>query len=167
VRKSFKAGTGVLVLVAAGFASASILAGGGLGAVLRSLTGTTETETHVTTGTTTVPGGRRVVVCKATESRKHPFRTIVVDQHAVASVLKHGGHIGACTGSETPTRRGHHGEHHPTSSSRGATTTTVGDTQDESSHSSPSTSGHGNSSEHGDGADDGTGAVRGSGAHGK
>jgi hypothetical protein len=55
----------------------------------------------------------RVQVCHATGSKKHPFVTITVDSHAVAAVTKHGGHVGPCTGTETPrpkhSNRSNHG----------------------------------------------------------
>jgi hypothetical protein len=49
------------------------------------------------TGTTP---GRRVTICHRTKSRKHRFVTITVSQHAVAAHLRHGDHLGPCTGKE-------------------------------------------------------------------
>ncbi|MDX6472650.1 MAG: hypothetical protein QOK22_1466, partial [Gaiellaceae bacterium] len=93
----------VVVIAAAGFAAASIASGASLVSVL---TGTTAT-TAPTTTTSTTPGGdeggkgRRVTVCHVTGSKKHPAVTITVSEHGAASAIKHGGHLGACTGSET------------------------------------------------------------------
>jgi hypothetical protein len=49
----------------------------------------------------------RVVVCHLTGSKKHPFKTISVAASAVAAVTKAGGHVGACTGTETRRTKGH------------------------------------------------------------
>jgi hypothetical protein len=43
----------------------------------------------------------RVTVCHLTGSKKHPYRTIKVAPKAVNAATKHGGHLGACTGTET------------------------------------------------------------------
>jgi hypothetical protein len=48
----------------------------------------------------------RVVVCHLTGSKKHPFKTITVASSAVAATTKGGGHVGACTGSETRRAKG-------------------------------------------------------------
>jgi hypothetical protein len=45
-------------------------------------------------------------VCHVTGSKKHPAVTVTVSEHAAASVIKHGGHLGACTGSETAKPKG-------------------------------------------------------------
>jgi hypothetical protein len=42
----------------------------------------------------------RVQVCHRTHSKKHPFRTITVSVRAVKAHLRHGDHVGACTGTE-------------------------------------------------------------------
>jgi hypothetical protein len=97
----------VVALGAAGFAAASIAAGGHF---VQMLTGTGDTVTTptvtvaTTTTSTTTPtttgegggGGRRVTLCHHTGSKKHPFHTITVDQHAVGAHLRHGDTPGAC-----------------------------------------------------------------------
>jgi hypothetical protein len=50
----------------------------------------------------------RVTICHLTGSRKHPGHTITVSSHAVPAHLRHGDHLGACTGLETPKGK-HHG----------------------------------------------------------
>jgi hypothetical protein len=49
----------------------------------------------------------RVTVCHLTGSKKHPAVTIAVAPSAVNAVLKGGGHVGACNGTETPKHHGH------------------------------------------------------------
>lgn len=44
----------------------------------------------------------RVVICHLTGSRQHPAHTITVSSASVAAHLRHGDHLGPCTGSETP-----------------------------------------------------------------
>jgi hypothetical protein len=56
----------------------------------------------------------RVQVCHLTGSKKHPFHTITVSSKAVAAHVRHGDHVGACTGSET--RKPKHGKGHSTES---------------------------------------------------
>ena len=48
----------------------------------------------------------RVTICHATGSKKHPAHTITVSPAAVRAHLRHGDHVGPCTGAET--QRGHH-----------------------------------------------------------
>jgi hypothetical protein len=43
----------------------------------------------------------RVQICHLTGSKKHPFHTITVSSKAVAAHVRHGDHVGACTGAET------------------------------------------------------------------
>jgi hypothetical protein len=43
----------------------------------------------------------KVTICHLTGSKKHPARTITVSSKAVAAHLRHGDHVGACTGTET------------------------------------------------------------------
>jgi hypothetical protein len=50
----------------------------------------------------------RVTICHLTGSKKHPGHTITVSSHAVRAHLRHGDHLGACTGLET--RKGKHGK---------------------------------------------------------
>ncbi len=99
----------VAALGAAGFAAASIASGGRL---VHMLTGTDATVTVATTTTettTTETGehgggtahGRRVAMCHHTGSKKHPFHTISVDQHAVAAHLRHHDTLGACAPAST------------------------------------------------------------------
>ena len=52
----------------------------------------------------------RVVLCHLTGSKKHPGHTITVSSHAVRAHMRHGDHLGACTGLETP--RAKHGKGH-------------------------------------------------------
>ena len=52
----------------------------------------------------------RVTICHLTGSKKHPGHTITVSSHAVRAHLRHGDHLGACTGLET--RKGKHGNGH-------------------------------------------------------
>jgi hypothetical protein len=48
----------------------------------------------------------KVTVCHLTGSKKHPAVTISVAASAVAAVLKGGGHLGPCTGTEKPKAHG-------------------------------------------------------------
>jgi hypothetical protein len=53
----------------------------------------------------------RVLICHITGSKKHPAHTITVSARAVRAHLRHGDHLGACTGTETPRTHGHgHGQ---------------------------------------------------------
>lgn len=60
----------------------------------------------------------RVLICHLTGSKKHPGHTITVSSHAVAAHLRHGDHLGACTGLET--RKAKHGKGHEATSSGSA-----------------------------------------------
>jgi hypothetical protein len=51
----------------------------------------------------------RVTICHLTGSKKHPGHTITVSSAAVKAHLKHGDHLGACTGNETVKSHGHNG----------------------------------------------------------
>src|SRR5258706_7682588 len=51
----------------------------------------------------------RVQICHRTGSKKHPFHTITVSNKAVAAHLRHGDHLGPCTGAETVTPKQHNG----------------------------------------------------------
>jgi hypothetical protein len=75
----------------------------------------------------------RVTICHITHSKKHPAHTITVSSAAVAAHLRHGDHLGACTGTET---RRAHGKAAHGKATRG---------HDASSHSH----GHGNGHGHG------------------
>ena len=46
----------------------------------------------------------RVQICHRTHSAKHPFHTITVSAAAVPAHLRHGDHLGACTGTEPFTK---------------------------------------------------------------
>ena len=48
----------------------------------------------------------RVTICHRTGSKKHPGHTITVSSAAVNAHLKHGDHLGACTGTETAKSHG-------------------------------------------------------------
>jgi len=45
----------------------------------------------------------RVTICHLTGSKKHAGHTITISSAAVRAHLKHGDHLGACTGTETRT----------------------------------------------------------------
>jgi hypothetical protein len=45
----------------------------------------------------------RVTICHFTGSKKHPTRTITVSSKSVPAHVRHGDHLGACTGTEKPT----------------------------------------------------------------
>ncbi len=49
----------------------------------------------------------KVTICHLTGSKKHPAHTIRVSSKAVAAHLRHGDHLGACTGTETPKPKKH------------------------------------------------------------
>jgi hypothetical protein len=87
-----------VVLAAAGFAGASIASGGSFAALGHVLTGTIGATTTISTTSTT--GGRTVVLCHRHGGKHHWFKTIAVDQHALRGHLRHGDHVGACTGVE-------------------------------------------------------------------
>jgi hypothetical protein len=41
--------------------------------------------------------GKKVTICHRTHSKKHPFVTITVSQHALKAHLKHGDSVGPCS----------------------------------------------------------------------
>jgi hypothetical protein len=53
----------------------------------------------------------RVQICHLTRSKKHPAHTITVSSAAVAAHLRHGDHLGPCTGNETPRPKHNNGHH--------------------------------------------------------
>jgi hypothetical protein len=65
----------------------------------------------------------RVTICHLTGSKKHPAHTITVSSRAVPAHLRHGDHLGACTGLET--RKGNHGAK-PAAKPAASTSTTHG-----------------------------------------
>jgi len=79
----------------------------------------------------------RVTICHITHSKKHPAHTITVSSAAVAAHLRHGDHLGACTGTET---RRAHGKAAHGKATRG---------HDASSHSHGHGNGHGHGNDHG------------------
>jgi len=79
----------------------------------------------------------RVTICHITGSKKHPAHTITVSSAAVAAHLRHGDHLGACTGTETPRSHGK-----PSTATPAPGHANGGD---DSSH------GHGNGNGHGNG----------------
>jgi hypothetical protein len=152
-----------LVVSAAGFAAASIVAGGSLAAVTRELThGMWTTRTNLDTETTsTTVGGRGVVICH--RRGHHGSKTIVVDEHAVGAHLRHGDTIGYCTtggsGKGHGFGRGH--GHSGGDDDASGTTTTSGTTSISGSTTTDSGNpaggigfGHGHHGHHGDGQGD-------------
>ncbi len=87
----------VVVALAAGFAAASIVAGGSIASGWKMLTGTTRTRTYTINTTSTSVGGRRILICHR-HGRSHYWRfsTMAIDQHALAAHLRHGDRFGAC-----------------------------------------------------------------------
>ncbi len=49
----------------------------------------------------------RVQICHLTGSKKHPAHTITVSSASVPAHLRHGDHLGPCTGNETAKGHGH------------------------------------------------------------
>jgi hypothetical protein len=49
----------------------------------------------------------RVTICHRTGSKKHPGHTITVSAAAVRAHLRHGDHLGRCTGAETARVKSH------------------------------------------------------------
>ncbi len=136
-----------VVVAAAGFAVASIASGARLLDVLTGTTGTTATTT--TAPTTTGAGGRTATVCHLTGSKKHPAVTITVAQNAVAAVIKGGGHLGPCTGTETSRKHvkgsaNGLGKGHNTTTTTTPTTTTAPASTTTTSSPSGRDNGHGN-----------------------
>ena len=125
----------VLVTAAAGFAAASIVTGKSLADVVTGTTATTTSSTTTTGTTTTGQGARRVTICHITGSKKHPAVTITVSQSAVAAHIRHGDHLGACTGTEKS--RAKHGNQSGSSTnnhSNNSTTTTANPGHNGSGH---------------------------------
>ncbi|HZQ15295.1 MAG TPA: hypothetical protein VFA82_00850 [Gaiellaceae bacterium] len=54
----------------------------------------------------------RTAICHHTGSWKHTWHTIVVSSHAVHAHLRHGDHLGACTGLEPLKGKKGHGHEH-------------------------------------------------------
>jgi hypothetical protein len=93
----------------------------------------------------------RVELCHLTGSRKHPGHTITVSSAAVAAHVRHGDHLGACTGNESP-RPKHHDDEDAGSStsttSTSTTATTVTPGQNEHGNWNGQGHGHGNGKGH-------------------
>ena len=68
----------------------------------------------------------RVTICHLTGSKKHPAHTITVSSKAVAAHLRHGDHLGPCTGTEKPKPKKH--------TTTTATVTTAAPTTSSSDH---------------------------------
>lgn len=114
MRKPLSFGIGVVVL-AAGFAGASIIAGGSIGAILSTTVVTTAstptTTTTSTTTTSTTPGGRGVQICWR---RQHfgRYSTVIVGQQQLRGYLRRGGRLGPCIPVRpVPLPVSHHGGH--------------------------------------------------------
>jgi hypothetical protein len=99
MRKPLSLGVGV-VAVAAGFAGASIVAGGSLGAVSgvwHELTGTTRTVTTFTnTNTTSTTPGRGIEVCRWLGRGHRRYSLRFVPQQSLRSDLRGGYRLGPC-----------------------------------------------------------------------
>jgi len=99
MRKPLSLSIGV-VAVAAGFAVASIVAGGSLGAVKgvwRQLTGTTRTLTTFTNTTyTSTTGGRGIEVCRRFGRGHRHFSVRYVSQQSLQASERGGYRIGPC-----------------------------------------------------------------------
>jgi hypothetical protein len=78
----------------------------------------------------------RVQICHLTGSKKHPFHTITVSSAAVAAHVRHGDHVGACTGTET--RRPHPNK----GQGQGATSGTTTHGNQDNDHSNGKAKGH-------------------------
>ncbi len=99
MRKLVAAVVGVVVLAAAGFATASIVKNPGKGHRGISTSGSTTGTVPTQTGTT---GGRKVTICHKTGSKTNPGVTITVSENAWPAHMAHGDQLGAC-----PPRAGH------------------------------------------------------------
>ena len=87
----------------------------------------------------------RVTICHITGSKKHPAHTITVSSAAVAAHLRHGDHLGPCTGTETArAKHAKHAEHTNDNGDQNKNKT------DDSSHGNDSP-GHGNGNGNGHG----------------
>ena len=121
--KRTKAVLALLVVMIAGVASASVVAGKSPAGILQTTTttttttttgttttgttgttttgttttGTTTTGTTTGTTTTTPPAPRKVTLCHHTGSRKNPHTTVSVSSSALRAHLRHGDTPGRCT----------------------------------------------------------------------
>ncbi len=98
MRKLVAAVVGVVVLAAAGFATASVVKSPGKGHAGSSTSGSTTGTLPTQTGTT---GGRKVTICHKTGSKTNPGVTITVSQNALDAHMAHGDQLGPC-----PTKAG-------------------------------------------------------------
>ena len=148
------------LLVAGGFAAASIASGGGLRFV--STTGTTGL-----TGTGPLPS--RVTICHHTHSRKHPSHAITISSHAWPAHARHGDTLGPCTHVPTQTgaltkKHGHghgHGKGHGSQAPIQVTSAQPGNSDHGNQNAQPnqgaSGEGHGNGNGNGNGNGHGEG----------
>jgi ABC-type sugar transport system substrate-binding protein len=95
------------LLLASGFAAASIASGGGLRVLKKTGVGTTST----------VP--KKQTICHHTKSKKNPWVTITVSSNAVPAHLKHGDTTGTCTQSQLSAGKSKKGKKKSSSSSSG------------------------------------------------
>jgi hypothetical protein len=99
-------------------------------------------------------GKQKVTLCHLTHSKKHPAVTITVGAPAVKAHLKHGDHLGACTGAEIAAGKQKNKPNHPNHPSH------------PSKPSHPSTPSTGNTPSNGNGNGNGNNGSNGKG-HGK
>lgn len=85
----------------------------------------------------------RVTICHITGSKKHPAHTIKVAQSAVAAHLRHGDHLGPCTGTETPRKHGKPAAGNKTGDDSGHGNANPGHGNDDPGHGNGNGKGHG------------------------
>ena len=101
MRKTIVLAVATVLLATAGFAGASIATGSGIAGLSDTATRTaTVTVTVTTTTATTTTTQRRVTICHRTKSKRRPFVTLRINVSALAGHLRHGDHLGRCTGKE-------------------------------------------------------------------
>jgi hypothetical protein len=133
------------LLLAAGFAAASIASGGGLRLL----------DTTGTTGTTSTVSHKQML-CHRTRSKKKPWVQITVDSHAVPAHLKHGDTLGACSQSQLAANKSKKSKKKSSSSSDSSSSST-------STSSSSQSNGKGNGNNNGQGNGGGNGNGNGNG----
>jgi hypothetical protein len=92
----------------------------------------------------------RVTICHLTGSKKHPAHTITVSSRAVKAHLRHGDHLGPCTGNETRKPK-HHGEHSSPPAAPSNPTTQHDDHGNGQGHGKGDDHGNGKGDDHGNG----------------